>query len=416
MLAPSDGWIRTEDISGEVPLHVDHSLVFKTFHAPFETQDSSSMASDGTLLFCATQEDERLWASPDGREWTERTGPATGLGCPGAAWSNGMLVYYTLADGKGRLCLRHTAPARNEYGQEPGKLVSYDIAADKWSWLPTAATMGHGAAVAGGKLFGLAHAIMGNYGGPVCRVDLQNPAPLDERSELSGIKGDTAPWLSRAAQLAFADGKIYGIKNDWTTPQPADKDKCGDRLYCFDPKDYAPADFAGGNRWDEKSWRVKHTPAVDLGVLPFEVGHGAALVALPPGWSGAVGARGGLFIVAGASPSNNEGWGAPSDLYAIYDIAGGAFTVGHLPAETGGATSAALHKGKVYVKRGGMHFGPYNDIVWEITPVAANEAAALQAQIQRRRMSLGNVDYLSMQLDSSGDAPFSVWLDGMAFE
>ncbi|HAK97016.1 MAG TPA: hypothetical protein DCM87_19000 [Planctomycetes bacterium] len=415
-LGASEDWIRTEDVAGGASLHVDNGLVFRTFTAPFETQGSSSMVSGGDLLFCATLDGEALFASPDGREWTERTGPAEGLGCDGAAWNNGMLAYRAGPEGGGHLYLRHTAPERDEFGQNPAKLVAYDIAADKWSWLPTAATMGHGAAVAGDHLFGLAHAVMGNYGGPLCRVDLRALAPFDERSEFSGIKGDTAPWLSRAAQLALADGKIYGIKNDWTTPQPADKEKCGDRLYCFDPKDYAPSRFAGGNRWDEKKWRVEHTPAVDLGALPFEVGHGAALAVLPPAWSPAVGARGGLFILAGESPSDHEGFGAPSSLYAIYDIARGAFTVGRLPAETASGTSAAFHKGKVYVKRGGVHFGPHNREVWEVAPAAAGEAAALEAQARRQRMSLARVEYLSIQLEAAGGEPFSVWLDGMAFE
>jgi len=412
-LGPGKDWIRTEDVIGGVPVHVDHGLVFTTLQAPFETQEPSSMASDGKTLYCATIEGERLLASPDGRTWTDLAGPAAGLGGEGPAWSNGMLAFHAGGGGKGRLILRRTASERDEFGQSPGKLVAYDIAAGEWSWLPAAATMGHGAAVAGDRLFGLAHAIMGNYGGPLCKVDLRDPAPFDERSELSGVKGESVPWLSRAAQLALVGGKIYGIKNDWTTPQPADREKCGDRLFCFDPEDYAASGFAGGNRWEEKSWQVRHTPAADLGALPFEVGHGAALVALPPGWSGDVGSRGGLFIVAGASPSNHEGWGAPSRLYAIYDIARGAFTVGDLPGETASGTSAAFHRGKVYIKRGGLHFGPHHDDRWEVGPA---DLPALEARSRRQRMSLGKVDCLSIQVTAAGDLPFVLWFDGMAFE
>ena len=70
----------------------------------------------------------------------------------------------------------------------------------------------------------------------------------------------------------------------------------------------------------------------------------------------------------------------------------------------------------MYIKRGGVHFGPYNSEVWEVAPAAAGEAAALEAQARRQRMSLARVEYLSIQLEAAGDEPFSVWLDGMAFE
>ena len=70
----------------------------------------------------------------------------------------------------------------------------------------------------------------------------------------------------------------------------------------------------------------------------------------------------------------------------------------------------------MYIKRGGVHFGPYNSEVWAVAPAAAGEAAAIEAQARRTRMSLSGVDCLSLQLEAAGHEPFSVWLDGMAFE
>ena len=411
-LADSADWIRTEDVTGGTPLHVDGGLVFRTTHAPFETQHATAMVSDGTRLFCAVSEGDRLLATTDGKQWDELQGPGAALDSAGGAWINGMLAHH----GAGRLYLRYRARERDAFGHAIEKLVMYDIAGDRWSWLPTVATMSHGAVVAGDHLYGLAHAVMGNYGGPLCRVDLRAPPAFDARSELGGIKGGSPAWFSRAAHLAYAGGMIYGVKNDWTTPQPADPEKCGDRLYRFDPRHYAPSEFSGENRWDEKNWRVRRTPAVDLGPLPFEVGHGAALAALPPRWCGAVGAEGGLFIVAGASPSDHEGAGAPSDLYAIYDIAGGAFTLGRLPARTASATSAAFHRGKVYIKRGGLHMGVHNDDVWEVEPASAGALQALKAQAERQRMTLSRVDYLSIQCNAAGGRPLRIWFDGLTFE
>jgi len=414
-LAGGDTWMRSETFEGARPPHIDNGLKFITLSTPVETQSASALASDGKNLYCACLDGDRLFRSGDGTVWTELANPAAALGGSGS-WINGMLTFYAGAGEKGSLYLRLRDPKRNEYGNEVFRLARYDIATDTWSWMPTATAMEHGAAVVGGYLYGIAHAIMGNYGGPICRVNLAKPAATDERTVLGGIQGKDAAWFSRAGQLAVLGGRIYGTKNDWTTPQPTKADECGDRLYSFDPRVFAASKFAGGQPWDDRNWKAAETPASDLGPLPFEIGHGSALVALPPHWYPAVGAKGGLFLVAGCSPSDNEGHGPPSSKYAIYDAATGRFTVGNLPDTTGMGTSAALHDGRLYIKRGGMNYGVSNGELWVVTPIPAGEGQSIRARGGRERMSLERVDFLSIQVDSVGGEPFDLWIDGLAFE
>ncbi|MBI4579013.1 MAG: right-handed parallel beta-helix repeat-containing protein, partial [Planctomycetes bacterium] len=346
-LQGGDDWLRSETVEGAKPPHVDHDLKFETVETPLETQTASAMVSDGRRLYCATWDGDALLASQDGRQWNELAGPST-LGGAGPDWINGMLAYEPGPGGRGRLILRRRTAEKDAFNNDQSRVIAYDIQANRWSWLPTVTAFGHGAAIAGDYLFGIAHAVGGNYGGPIGRVNLSNPGPLDEHTVLAPVKGKDAWWFSRAAQLAYANGLIYAIKNDWQTPQPADPDQIGDRLLCFRLEDYKASAFAGGNRWKDSEWTEARTKVRDLGPLPFEVGHGAALVALPPEWCRGVGERGGLFIVAGCSPSNHEGYGPASGHYAIYDIAGGRFTVGVLPEVTGSGTSAALHRGRLY--------------------------------------------------------------------
>jgi hypothetical protein len=327
-----------------------------------------------------------------------------------------MLAYYPKGGEKGRLYLHHVFPEKDQFAVDQPRLTAYDIATETWSWVPTSTIIGHGTVIVGDWIYGLAHAIGGNFGGPVCRVNLAQPASMEERTVLAPGKGKDQWWYSRAAQLAEINGKIYAIKNDWQTPQPKNADDNGDRLLMFDPKDFKASTFAGGHLWKDENWKSANTPTRDLGPLPFEIGHGAALVALPPKWCTGVGAQGGLFIVAGSSPSNHEGYGPPSGTYAVYDIASGKFTVGTLPDTTGAGTSAALHKGVLYIKRGGMNYGPSNAEMWTVTPLSPEEAQSAQATVKRERMDLKRVDYIGIQFDSSGGDPFDVWIDGLAFE
>jgi len=426
-LAGGDEWIRSETYEGGAPPHVDSDLKFTTVETPIQTQDSSSLVSDGEYLYCATLEGDRLFRSRDGLEWEALQGPEAALGSPSGGWYNGLLTFYPTAGEHGRLYLRHRDAQRDEYGDEPFKLIAYDIATGTWSWTPAVSAMSHGATIAGDFLYGIAHAVGGNFGGPVCRVSLarlRTPGAsegpfqeiVEQRTVLGPLSGKDQWWFSRAAQFAELNGRIYGIKNDWVTPQPENKDEIGDRLFVFDPADFEASKFTGGKLWDDKNWRAATTPVTDLGPLPFEIGHGAALVALPPQWSSGVGAEGGLFIVAANSPSNHEGWGTPSSSYTLYDVASGRFVAGTLPNVTGSGTSAALHRGKLYIKRGGVNYGPSNGELWVVEPVSPAEARSMRSQLKRERLSLDRVDYLSIQFDSWGNEPFTIWIDGLAFE
>lgn len=412
-LDASAGFTRSETISGGRPPQVDNQIEFVTVETSVETQDSSSMVSDGKNLYLATLESGRIFRSADGREWTELTAVGAGLETAGPAWINGMLSYYAAGGPKGSLILRCRAPEKNAFGQEVYRLVAFDLAEGKWSWVPTDTILGHGAVVVGDAIFGIAHAIMGNYGGPICRVNLKDPAPRDERTVLD-VKGEHAAWFSRAGQLAVVNGKIYGTKNDGTTPPPAEP---GDRLYVFDPAEFKASAFKEGNPWDSNNWSAAVTPTTDLGQLPFEIGHGSCLVAVPPSWCAGVGDKGGLFLVAACSPSNNEGYGQPSTKYAIHDIASGKFVVqGSLPEPTGTGTSGTFHDGKVYIKRGGTNFGPTNAELWVVKPLSAEKAKEIAAKAKKERMTLDKIDSVSFQFDSMDWQPFDIWIDGLTIE
>jgi len=246
-------------------------------------------------------------------------------------------------------------------------------------------------------------------------VNLVDPPDQAERTALQGVVGPNDWWMSRAAQLAALGGRVYAIKNDWHTPPPAGNE-CGDRLLAFDASAFDPSTFAGGEPWKDANWTAGWTPTADLGPLPFEVGHGASLVALPPRWCESIGAEGGLFLVAGCSPSNHEGQGQPSSHYALYDVESASFAVGTLPDVTGTGTSAAFHDGKVFVKRGGLNFASFNAQLWVVRPLSPAEAEEARAGPERQRMSLASIDCLSLQLDSNGHRPFDVWIDGVHFE
>ena len=413
-LGGGEGWMRSLGSAGEVPPHADGSLLFETVSTSVETQDASALASDGKRLYCASLEGDRLFASDDGRAFLPLKSPREDLGGRGD-WINGMLAFSRRGP-EGSLILRHRDPEPDEFGVEWSRLVVYDIAKGRWSWLPTRLAAGHGSVVLGRHLFAIAHAIMGNYGGPIARVDLSKPPAQAERTTLEGVKGENSGWLSRAAQLAEVGGRIYGIKNDWITPQPLAAGENGDRLFVFDPKQFQVSRFKGGEPWDAAHWEAAYTPVEDLGPLPFEVGHGAALVGLPPRWSSRIGAEGGLFVLAGCSPSNHEGQGSPSDRYALYDIESGQFSPGRLPDATGTGSSAVLHQGRLYIKRGGLNFPAFNGQLWIASPIPPERAAALLSEQARRKPEFDRADSVSIQFDSNGHQPFEIWIDGLRFE
>lgn len=393
-----------------MPPFVSERLEFTTIDTDLTTRDSTSLAADSTHLYCATG--ASVLRSTDGRRWQALPNPETALG-KAPQWINGMLTFAAALGDEGSLLL--TAPAKIEGLVAHGgrQLIVFDIGKREWHWHDTITAMGHGATLVGRHLFGLAHAVGGNYGGPLCRIDVTARQQLDDHSVLGGIRGDNAWWFSRAAQLAELGGLVYAIKNDWKTPQPA-ADATGDRLIVFAPQDYAPSKFAGGKRWSDRNWQARQTPGTDLGALPFEIGHGAALVALPAGWNSLIGAQGGLFILAGCSPSNHEGHGRPSDLWAIHDIRSGQFTLGRLPAATGSGTSACLFGDRIVIKRGGVRDGSNGDRqLWTVRAIPPADAEAARARQVRARPDLSKVDRLSIQLDSSGSRPFTVWIDGL---
>ena len=414
-LAGGDDWVRSASYDGPVPPHVFEDLKIETRATPMATQGATSMATDGRSLYCAALDGDRLFRSPDGVRWIELGKAAGDLPGSHPAWINGMMSFCPKMGDRGGLVLRRRFPGKDKYGHDRFRLALFDLAGEKWSWLGGSSCLGHGTTVAGSRLFGLAHALGGNFGGPLCCLDLSAPGKGERRSVISSINGSSPSWFSRAAQLAAWNGLVYGIKNDWTTPQPASPDEAGDRLYAFDPADFEASLFSRGDPWRDRNWKAAATPARDLGPLPFEAGHGAALVALPPRWSRLVGREGGLFITAGCSPSNHEGYGTPSTRFAIYDIASRTFHEGDLPAATGTGTSAVRLGGALFVKRGGMNYGPSNSELFVISPLSEREGEILAAQ-DVERPGLEEVDFLTIQFDSIGHEPFRIWIDGLRFE
>ncbi|MFT4839896.1 MAG: parallel beta-helix repeat protein [Planctomycetota bacterium] len=409
-LAGGPDWHRSTFHEGSVPPFVSKNLEFTTLDTNLATRGSASLAASSKRIYCASG--DVVHASPDGQNWQALPTAKATLGAA-PQWINGMLTFAGALGEQGSLLLTAPAQANRANAENQHQLIVFDIASQEWRWHHTITAMGHGGTMVGNKLFGLAHAIGGNYGGPLCRVDVMAKQEFDDHSVLGNVAGDNAWWFSRAAQLATHNGHIYAIKNDWITPQP-DAKATGDRLLVFDPKTYATSQWNGGKRWSDKSWRQQVTPATDLGPLPFEIGHGAALVALPAHWNSIVGARGGLFLVAGCSPSDHEGHGRASDLWAIYDIATKSFSTGRLPATTGSGSSACLFRDRLHIKRGGVQDGTDANIhLWTVRALSPADANAAIAHQVATTPDLRKVDRLSLQFDSSGREPFTIWIDGL---
>ena len=350
------------------PPHIDGCLSFSTGVAPDDSSFASSMTSDGASLYYMRRDTYRLFRTSDGCTWTELRKITDDLAGWHGDWMSGSLGCYPGAGAQGSLIVRHRNPTDNV-----DKIARYDIAQDKWYWTSTFTVGGHGSVIVGNYRYGIWHAGGTNYGGPLCRVDLTTLGTtiIDQRTFISGsLAGAQKDWFSRAACLTAVDGKIYGIKNDWATNPASD----GDRLYLFNPADWTSSLWTGtgpADYWNSAKWSARATFATDLGPLPFEPGYGSAIVGLPANWSCDIGNKGGLFIIAGRSPSNNEGWGNASSTYAVYDIATEQLRVGVLPGATGSGTSATFHNGKVYIKRGGNPDAPYNSELWIVSPVGA---------------------------------------------
>jgi parallel beta-helix repeat protein len=415
-LEGSASWTKSEVFDGGVPNYYDSGLEFETVDTPVENQQSAAIVAAGKILFLAVAEGERLYRSDDGgRAWREVKSPASLGGSPGD-WMGGMLAFDPRHYQQGALFTRHREP--KSAGKEGRfRLVVYDIAKDEWQWTVTPVSMSHGLAVSGKYLFGIAHARMGNYGGGICRVSLDPYKKSEDRTmfDFGGTAGVPDPdWYSRAAQFCSVQGKIYGIKNDWTTPAPADPARSGDILFWFDPAAFRPSLHSGSDPEESKGWREFRTPATAVARLPFEAGHGASVVEVPPGWSPDIGKKGGLFLLAGCSPSNHEGWGPPSRSFALFDIESSKFTVGQLPGATGGGSAAAFSNGKVMIKRGGTNFAKTNREAWIVSPMTRESFQAARSVQERRRIGLEKVESIVIQFESAGGKSVDLWLDALS--
>lgn len=364
-------WSDLSNVVSFVAPVATECLHVATLATPVDTSFACGLASDGATLYYLRRDSSQFYGSSDGgQSWLPLASPNSDLGGYHGDWTSGILSFAPSLGSAGSI----TATQRDADNIQ--KVVYYDIASNHWYWSSTYPTFSHGTVVVDDYLYGIAHAVGGNYGGPINRVDLLNLAnALADRTVLWPIVGDSADWFSRAAMLTSTGGRVYGIKNDWVTPTGS-----GDRVFSFDPADFEPSIFTGSGQsdwWDSSKWQARNTDATDLGQIPFEVGYGSAVVGLPPNWACGVGSQGGLFIVAGRSPSNHEGWGAASDQYAVFDIATGTFEVGHLPAVTGSGGAATFHDGSVFIKRGGNPDAPYNTQLWRVTPMVAPELGDL---------------------------------------
>ncbi|MFN0205814.1 MAG: right-handed parallel beta-helix repeat-containing protein [Planctomycetota bacterium] len=419
-LAGSSEWKRAEVFEGAILKYYHSNLEFETIDTPVENQQSAALTTTGKILFLAKAEGEQLYRSDDGgKTWREMKNPSSLGGSPGD-WMTGMLVYDSKHFQQGALFSRRNFEDANNSESGKYKLIAYDIAKDEWRQTPTPLSMSHGLAVAGRYLYGIAHARMGNYGGAICRVSLDPYKTNEERTMLdfttNGEKIADADWYSRAAQFCEANGKIYGIKNDWTTPQPQDETKNGDILFYFDPGLFKSSIFAGGDPDDTQKWREVRTPAHVVARLPFETGHGAGIAEVPANWCEGIGKKGGLFILAGNSPSNHEGWGTPSKQFALLDIETAKFTVGELPGETGSGSALTFHDGNIMIKRGGTNAAKSNRELWIARPLAPDKFKIAQSAQEKRRVNLSNIESLQFRFESAGGKPVQIWIDHLTFE
>lgn len=406
-------WSRIETFEGAAPAYYNSGLEMRTLSAPFATGGPTALVSAQKLLFCAVRDGARLMRSDDGgRSWREMKNISSLAGAP-ANWSNGALAMDPRHGAQGSLYLRFESSAN---GASRPAIAIYDIAEDEWSLMPTFISMTHGATISGRYLYGISHARMGNYGGAICKIALDGSRKVEERTMLALKDVPDPDWYGVPAQLLAVGKRIYCIKNDWISPRPEPPAPAGDRLLDFDPELYNPSTFAGGDPDDTKKWREARTPARDLGPLPFEIGRGASLAALPPKWCPGVGAAGGLFIIAGCSPSNHEGDGTPSALFTIYDIESHKFTNGELPGPTGAGSSITFHDGAIYIKRGGLGMERADSEFWVVKPLPPELYELARSTAKKLKFDPAHVTSISLQFQSAGGRDVDLWLDGLRFE
>lgn len=304
----------------------------------------NSMATDGTYLYHMNNENGALYRT---------------LGSCGATWEQMPSAPSGQSSDSGALAY---APGLGASGSlvtfRGGVVTVYDIATNGWSQYANQLFGSTGYVVAGNSMFGNGHAQDVNQGGPLHRIDLTDlNAPYCTRSSLRRTFAPflTSPnfwWFSRVVQMAYQplDGMIYGIKNDWDVGTPT---TVGERLYRFDPADFAPPyenTFFGPNFDD---WtRNNGLLGEDLGRLPYDAGYGAAVVAVPAGWKGFIGNDGGVFVIFGRPGGNQEGFGTPNNKYGVYDVETGQWYLGDLPDFSSSGTAAVFFDGNVYIKQG----------------------------------------------------------------
>lgn len=298
---------------------------FDSVLAPFAFTDYTSMATDGITLWLFRKTGGLLYRTdPTWDVWAPL--PSIPNDLPGSfagEMYDGAMVHTPsdqLLVGRWRLD-----------GDVSGRLAVFTIAENSWETLGEdgGLTMNHGFVyLDGDHLLGLQH---GGIEESFRRLTL---SPYTEKvsESITGPAGPDPLWFSRAADMERVGDTIYVIKNDWTSSPPPSP--TGDRLLSM------PTSTLSVNN---------NVALTDLGPLPFEVGNGSCLAYVPEGFGGA-GADGGLFVIAGESPSDEEGRGTFSSDFALYDLASSTWLPqGNLPFPVGGGTSCAFFDGAVVV-------------------------------------------------------------------
>lgn len=409
-LSGGAGWAVQESIEGAAPTRYDGGLEITTRSVDIHTSERGAMIAHAGKLHLLGAGGLAILTSEDGSSWSAFTPPFGDLGCEPDP-SAGFLAFSRERGEAGTLILR----ARDRGPGKAAKLLLFDLKKGEWSRLETAVSVATSGVAHRGSLFGVAPARLANFGGPLCRISLDGSDSVEARTMLGGLIGADPQWLGHNSPLTVLSDQIYGIKNDWVSPQP---EPPGDRLFRMDPKRFVSSELRQPiSQFDEPgAWVARETLAEDLGPLPFETGRGASLVTLPPNWSPAIGREGGLFLIAGCSPSNQDGFGMSSSRAALWDKASGRWTTLDLPGDTGAGTAAALHGNNVLVKRAGGSSQGSNRDLWVIRPMPAAEYEAAKANQAAARFDASRIDHITFQFRSSAPSPLRVRIDGLTVE
>ncbi|MBL8695494.1 MAG: right-handed parallel beta-helix repeat-containing protein [Planctomycetes bacterium] len=403
-------WSVQESIEGTAPTRYDGGLEITTRSADLHTSERGAMFALAGKLHLLGAGGSAILTSEDGSAWTTLTPPFEDLGCEPDP-SAGFLASSEERGEAGTLILR----ARDRGPGKAARLLLFDRKKGQWSRLETAVSVATSGIVHRGSLFGIAPARLANFGGALCRISLEGAELVESRTMLSGLLGADPHWIGHNSPLTALGDQLYGIKNDWVSPQP---EIPGDRLFRIDPQRFVRSELRQPpSQFDVPgAWIARETAATDLGPLPFETGRGASLVSLPPHWTSAIGREGGLFLIAGCSPSNQDGLGMPSSRAALWDKASGRWTMLDLPGDTGAGTAAALLGNSIYVKRAGGSSPGSNRDLWVIRPMPPAEYEAAKASQAAARFDASRIDHIIFQFRSSAPSPLRVRIDGLTVE